>query len=64
MVPLQIRQRAKAVLLDKTPDTPDQTTQRQQMESRLRSTNGAKWVEEHRSLLDYQWKYLKQVMGV
>ena len=52
------------MLVDKTPDTPDQTIQRQQMESRLRRTNGEKWVEEHKSLLDYQWEYLKQVMGI
>jgi hypothetical protein len=52
------------MLFNKTPDTPDQTIQRQEMESRLRSINGEKWVKGHKGLLDYQWEYLKQVMGV
>ena len=52
------------MFVDRTPDTPDQTIQRQQMESRLRRISGEKWVEEHKGLLEYQWEYLKQVMGV
>ena len=52
------------MFVDRTPDTPDQTIQRQQMEARIGKSSGAKWVEENGGLLDYQWEYLKQVMGV
>ena len=64
MVPISNQPEAKVMFVDRTPDSPDQTIQRQQMEARLRRINGEKWVEEHKGLLAYQWEYLKQVMGV